>query len=72
MYACVWADVSEPSINIPNMKESDAYFAPISPAGTTSGNSLLEMLQGSRQQNEHRGKAPSIKDLGMRRTLSCL
>ena len=58
-------DISEPSINIPNAKESDAYFAPISPAGTTSGNSLLELLQNSHAKSEHHSKAPSIKDLGM-------
>ncbi|EEB20270.1 eukaryotic translation initiation factor 4E transporter, putative [Pediculus humanus corporis] len=56
-------DISEPSINIPNAKESDAYFAPISPAGTTSGNSLLELLQNSHAKSEHHSKAPSIKDL---------
>ncbi|KAK6621247.1 hypothetical protein RUM43_011553 [Polyplax serrata] len=58
-------DINETSINIPNMKDSDAYFAPISPPGTTSGNSLLEMLQngGHHQKNDRRGNAPSIKDL---------
>ncbi|KAL0266379.1 UNVERIFIED_CONTAM: hypothetical protein PYX00_008932 [Menopon gallinae] len=54
-------DISESSINIPT-KESDTYFAPISPAGTTSGNSFLDMLKGQ-QRNEHRSKPPSIKDL---------
>ncbi|XP_011305362.1 eukaryotic translation initiation factor 4E transporter isoform X3 [Fopius arisanus] len=43
-------DITEPNIQVPSVNESNAYFAPISPANQTGGNAgtgtkLLEMLQ---------------------------
>lgn len=67
MCVCMCIDINEPSISIPRLKQSDTYFSPISPAGTTSGNLLLEMLQNSQQQSDYHTKAPSLKDLGMKK-----
>ncbi|XP_029167468.1 eukaryotic translation initiation factor 4E transporter-like isoform X2 [Nylanderia fulva] len=56
-------DINEPNIQIPSVTESNAYFAPISPANTTNnansatnGVKLLEML--------HRGNKPSQNGQG--------
>lgn len=55
-------DISEPKIKIPAVSESNAYFAPISPANTTNnaatGTKLLEMLQrGNKNQQNGQGDA---------------
>ncbi|KAL6257943.1 hypothetical protein P5V15_011541 [Pogonomyrmex californicus] len=56
-------DITEPNIQIPSVTESNAYFAPISPANTTNnantttnGVKLLEML--------HRGNKPNQNGQG--------
>lgn len=53
-------DITEPNIQIPSVTESNAYFAPISPANTTSntdnpttGVKLLEMLQRGNKPNQN-------------------
>ena len=59
-------DISEPKIKIPSVTESNAYFAPISPANTTTntgsvtGVKLLEMLQrGSKANQNGQGDTPN-------------
>lgn len=50
-------DISEPKIKIPTVTESNAYFAPISPANTTNnavtGTKLLEMLQRGNKNHQN-------------------
>lgn len=61
-------DITEPNIQIPSVTESNTYFAPISPANTTSTNNttstigvkLLEMLQrGNKPSQNGQGDATS-------------
>lgn len=60
-------DITEPNIQIPSVTESNTYFAPISPANTTTntttsttGVKLLEMLQrGSKPSQNGQGDATS-------------
>lgn len=61
-------DITEPNIQIPSVTESNAYFAPISPANTTTtstaasstGVKLLEMLQrGNKPSQNGQGDAAS-------------
>ncbi|XP_031364797.1 eukaryotic translation initiation factor 4E transporter-like [Apis dorsata] len=55
-------DITEPNIQIPSVTESNTYFAPISPANTTTTNNttsnttsvkLLEMLQRGNKSNQN-------------------
>lgn len=60
-------DITEPNIQIPSVTESNTYFAPISPANTTTTNNttsnttsvkLLEMLQrGNKSSQNGQGDA---------------
>ncbi|XP_031832187.1 uncharacterized protein LOC116426797 isoform X7 [Nomia melanderi] len=61
-------DITEPNIQIPSVTESNTYFAPISPANTTTnattssttGVKLLEMLQrGNKPSQNGQGDATS-------------
>lgn len=61
-------DITEPNIQIPSTTESNAFFAPISPANTTlntdnpaTGVKLLEMLQRGNKPNQNgQGDAASV------------
>lgn len=52
-------DISEPKIKIPSVTESNAYFAPISPANTTNhaaastAGKFIEMLQRGNKANQN-------------------
>lgn len=69
-------DISEPKIQIPTVTESNAYFAPISPANTTNHTStssssakLLEMLQrGNKPHQNGQGDAPNAIGSMMKRS----
>ncbi|XP_015113085.1 eukaryotic translation initiation factor 4E transporter isoform X2 [Diachasma alloeum] len=67
-------DITEPNIQVPSVNESNAYFAPISPANQTGGNAgtgtkLLEMLQRGNKPSQN-GQGDGGNMMGMMKNTS--